>query len=282
MDQVNKVEEYPREHRVTDCKLNRTTLSVPLSDIEVEENTQHDNYKKIMGQVQFKGAFTKLNLTHATFAPAKYSTSPKKTHWEGQRGTLKYLKGTHELTLKCQFTNIDPKLKLEVKIYNGADYGGGRDNQRSRTRYPIMTMGGLIAWQSKLKTTFATSTSKVEYQGVASATKEGPWVRNFKKHLLNTKEVTGMINIDNQSTLRLRKNPWPITKAKHIDVPHHFIRERAIREEMKLTYCPTKEMLADNLTKQVSSSKFDKCIKRLGMNDTCTRLSGSFGNKPQS
>ena len=38
-------------------------------------------------------------------------------------------------------------------------------------------------------------------------------------------------------------------------------------------------MLADYLTKQVPSSKFNKCIKGLGMNDTCTRLSGSVGKK---
>ena len=222
---------------------------------------------------------TRPDLRHAASTLARDNNCRMKAHWKGPRGTLKYLKGTNQLTLKYQATNEDPKLKLEVKIYSDADYARDKDNRRSRTGYAVMTTGGLIVGQSELQTTIATSTTEAEYQAAATAIKEGLWIRNFIKHLLNTKEVSVTINIDNQSTLRLLKNPQSITKAKHIDVQHHFIRERAARKEVKLTNCPTEEMLANFLTKQVPSSKFNKSIKGLGMNNSCTRLSGSVGKK---
>lgn len=52
MDQVNKVQEYLKEHQVTNRKPNKTTLSVPRSNTEDEESIEHDNYQKIVGQLQ--------------------------------------------------------------------------------------------------------------------------------------------------------------------------------------------------------------------------------------
>lgn len=207
MDQIQKVQEYLKEHQVTECRPNKTPLSVPLANNEEEVNIDHDNYQKIVGQLQYLSGTTRPDLTHAASALARYNACPKKTHWKGLRGTLKYLKGTEQLTLTYQATNENPKEKLEVTIYSDADYAGDKDNRRSRTGYAVMTMGGLIAWQSKLQTTIATSTTEAEYQAAAAAIKEGLWIRNFIKQLLSTKEVKVTINIDNQSTLRLLKNP---------------------------------------------------------------------------
>lgn len=120
-------------------------------------------------------------------------------------------------------------------------------------------MGSLVSWQSKLQPTIATSTTEAEYQAAGAAIKAGLWIRNFLHQLLETKTVQVTINIDNQSTLRLLKNPQSVTKAKHIDVQHHFIRERAIRNEVILTYCQTEQMWADYLTKQLPSEKFNIC-----------------------
>ena len=99
-------------------------------------------------------------------------------------------------------------------------------------------MSGLVSWQSKLQTTIASSTTEAEYQVATSAIKGGLWIRDFIQQLLETSQVKVTIHIDNQSTLRLLKNPQFVTKAKNIDIQHHFIRERAMREDVELLYCP--------------------------------------------
>lgn len=165
--------------------------------------------------------------------------------------------------------------EIHITAYSDADYAGNKECRRSRTGYAIIIMGGLIGWQSKLQPTIATSTTEAEYQAASAAIKETLWMRNLLKQLLEPKKITVTVMIDNQSTLRLLRNPQSVTQAKHIDVQHHFIRERAMRAEVNLVYCRTEEMWADYLTKQVPSEKFKNCIKNLGMITPQRELSGS-------
>jgi len=237
MDQVNKISEYLKENGTTDCKKNKIPLSVPLTKDENRESLNHSNYQKIVGQLQYLSGTTRPDIVQAASALSRYNSCPKTSHWKALRGTLKYLKGSDQLTMRYTATDEDPQEKLKVTVYSDADYGGDRNDRRSRTGYAIMVMGALVAWQSKLQTTIATSTTEAEYQAAAAAIKEGLWIRNFIQQLLATKKIEMTINIDNQSTLRLLKNPQSVSKAKHIDVQHHFIRERAIRAEVNLRYC---------------------------------------------
>ena len=179
MDQISKVNEYLTENNVLDCKPNSIPLSVPLLDDDSEEAIEHNNYQKIVGQIQYLSGTTRPDIVHATSALARYNSCPKKAHWKALRGTLKYLKGSQNLKLTYKATNENPEEKLQVTIYSDADYAGDRNNRRSRTGYAIIVMGGLVSWQSKLQTTIATSTTEAEYQAAASAIKEGLWIRNF-------------------------------------------------------------------------------------------------------
>ena len=47
-------------------------------------------------------------------------------------------------------------------------------------------------------------------------------------------------------------------RTKHIDISHHFVRERVISKEILVKYCPTDEMVADILTKRLAKSSFQK------------------------
>ena len=54
---------------------------------------------------------------------------------------------------------------------------------------------------------------------------------------------------DNQSSNAMARNPQFHGRAKHIDIKHHFVRERVSDGSIELKYCPTNEMVADILTK---------------------------------
>jgi len=136
-------------------------------------------------------------------------------------------------------------------------------------------MGGLVAWQSKLQPTISLSTTEAEYQAATGAVKEALWMKNFIDQLLNPEKVEIIVQVDNQSALRLLKNPQSVSRAKHIDVQHHFLRERAIREEVVFRYCPTEKMWADYHTKGLPKEKFKTFISKLGMYSPEVELSWS-------
>jgi len=70
---------------------------------------------------------------------------------------------------------------------------------------------------------------------------------------------------DNQSAIKLLRNPVTSARSKHIDVIHHFARERVLRKEVSFQYISTDKMLADMLTKALPSVKHQFCCKGMGV-----------------
>ena len=60
-----------------------------------------------------------------------------------------------------------------------------------------------------------------------------------------------VVNTDNQASIALAKNPVFHDRSKHIDIQHHYTRELVKQEKIQLNYVPTKDMIADALTKSL-------------------------------
>jgi hypothetical protein len=70
---------------------------------------------------------------------------------------------------------------------------------------------------------------------------------------------------DNQAALKLLSNPISSVRSKHIDIAHHFVRDRVARGEVSFTYLPTDKMIADALTKALPESKLKLCSSSMGL-----------------
>ena len=78
---------------------------------------------------------------------------------------------------------------------------------------------------------------------------------------------SGVISImaDKQSAIKLLRNPIACVRSKHIDIIHHFARERVLRKEVAFHYCSTDQMLADVLTKALPVAKHQLCCRGMGL-----------------
>ena len=70
---------------------------------------------------------------------------------------------------------------------------------------------------------------------------------------------------DNQSAIALAKNPVHHARSKHIDIQHHYIREKIESKEIDINYMSTDEMIADALTKPLARPKFSKFVADMGL-----------------
>jgi len=57
------------------------------------------------------------------------------------------------------------------------------------------------------------------------------------------------MSCDNQGALALSKNPTKHSKAKHIDIRYHFVRECYEKGVLELEYIPSNDNYADIFTK---------------------------------
>ena len=72
------------------------------------------------------------------------------------------------------------------------------------------------------------------------------------------------LKCDNQSAMKIAKNPVSFQRSKHFDIKWNFIREEVTNMNVILTYCPTDTMLAD-ICKPLTKSKFSAFKKNLNL-----------------
>jgi hypothetical protein len=97
----------------------------------------------------------------------------------------------------------------------------------------------------------------------AAAIKEALWLRTLFSDLHEPTSI--IIQADNQSAIKLLKNPVFSMRSKHIDVIYHFARERVARKEVTFAYVPSDRMVADCFTKPVNPAKFEFCRRAMGV-----------------
>ena len=214
-------------------------------------------YSQLVGSLMYLSVCTRPDIAQAVGALARYMARPTTAHWQAAKGVLRYLAGTAQLGI------IFGGQETGLQAYTDADYAGDIDTRRSTTGYVYIFNGGAISWSSRLQQTVAASTTEAEYMAAAAVVKEGLWMRKLFNDL--GLDTSILINADNQSAIKLLKNPIFSMRSKHIDVVYHFARERVARGEVSFQYIRTDLMVADALTKPVPTNKFNFCRAAMGV-----------------
>ena len=98
------------------------------------------------------------------------------------------------------------------------------------------------------------------------ATKEATWIKRFLCEIgFYSPKYSIQINSDNQGAIALAKNPIEHARTKHIDIRHHFIREKLESGDINIAYCGTGDMVADILTKGLARDKHEKHTREMGL-----------------
>jgi hypothetical protein len=74
---------------------------------------------------------------------------------------------------------------------------------------------------------------------------------------------------DNTATICLSKNSILHSRAKHIEIKHHFIRDYVQKGVINIQFIDTEHQWADIFTKPLAIDKFDLIKKNLNMVFVC-------------
>eukprot|EP00879_Flechtneria_rotunda_P000030 GHRR01000048.1.p1 GENE.GHRR01000048.1~~GHRR01000048.1.p1 ORF type:complete len:438 (+),score=38.22 GHRR01000048.1:151-1464(+) len=242
------------------AKLNSTPMSTAtrLSKSGSKPLENGVPFMELVGCLLYLASCTRPDIAQSVGALSRYMSCPTQQHWCAAKGVVRYLAGTIDYGIN--FT----KGAGAMIGYCDADFAGDVDTRRSTTGYVFMRNGGAISWSSKLQPTVAVSTAEAEYMAAASAAKEALWLRKLVFDFGKEVSQPVVIHSDNQAALKLLTNAVISARSKHIDVLHHFARERVVRKEVAFTYSHTSEMIADCFTKAVSKQKLHKCCESMG------------------
>jgi len=199
---------------------------------------------------------TRPDLSYASSYVSRYLDKQTKQDIVNVKQILKYVKGTLDLGIVFENTNILENCEKLV-CYVDSDYAGDTETRKSTTEFVIYYSNGPISWSSKKQLIVALFSTEAEFIAAAHCVKKLMYLQTLLEELTGN-TVRAEINIDNQSTLQIIKNGTGNKRSKHIDVRYHYLNEKYVEGMIELKYCPTEEQIADVFTKPLNRVKFEK------------------------
>ena len=145
------------------------------------------------------------------------------------------------------------------------------ETRRSTTGYVFKPQYAAITWSSQRQPIVSTSTTEAEYIAASAAVKESLCLCQLLQDICANDlcERTVTLCVDNQSAIKLIKNPVLHKHTKHIDIKYHFIREKYEDGSIDIQYVQSCDQIADIFTKPLSQNGFVRLRILLGMTEMC-------------
>ncbi|KAG1659195.1 hypothetical protein FOA52_005673 [Chlamydomonas sp. UWO 241] len=273
--------ERDREHRTLKLKQRRYTIDVierfglvdaktkaqPISPTtklsksvgELLDEKHRHLFMELLGSLLYLAVCTRPDISQTVGVLARYMSCPTTAHLEAAKQVLRYVSGTRNFGI-C-YGNSG-----QLVGFCDSDYAGDPDTRRSTSGIVFILNGGAVIWCSRVQPTVAASTLEAEYMSASLSAKDALWCRKILPELgLSCNMVN--INCDNQGALKLISNPIASQRSKHIDVIHHFVRDRVSRREICFHYVASEHNAADILTKPLTLVKFVYCRNLMGIKE---------------
>jgi hypothetical protein len=215
---------------------------------------------EVVGALMHVAVCTRPDIAYAVGMLGRHTATPDASHMAAAMHVIRYLVTTAELGITYQRDTC----AFALNAMCDSDYAGDIATRRSTTGYTVSAAGSAVSWSSRLQPTVAVSTAEAEFIAAAAVAKEALWMRLLMADLGHAQACVP-IGCDNQAALALLLNPIIGTKTKHIDVAHHFARQRVERGELHYHYVPTAENAADCLTKALAVPVHKVCVTGLGL-----------------
>ena len=184
---------------------------------------------------------------------ARFQAAPRESHVQAVKRIFKYLKGTMNLG------------SFSLKSYSDANWAGCIDDRKSTSGGAFFLGESLVSWISKKQTSISLSTTEVEYIAAAKCCTQVEWMKQTLQDIKVVFEEPTIIYCDNTSAISLSKNLVQHSKAKHVPIKYHHLRDQAANKNIKLEYIPTQEQVADIFTKPLSRDVFEYLRQKLGV-----------------
>ena len=269
--QTNYIQKVIDKFRMMDAK----TANVPLNptvkysskmcpkSVEEKEIMAEKPYNELLGSLQFIANLTRPDIAYSVNLLSRYKSNPGNQHWEGAKHIVRYLKGTYDQGIIYDGSRSGAS---NLIAYSDADWAGDQDDRKSTSGYIMMIYGGPISWASRKQECNALSTLESEYIAIAAAVQEIKWLRQLLKSL-NGQEKKIQLWVDNQGAIQFVRSTEFHRRTKHIDNKWNFVKEEVQCGNIELNYVPSKEQLADLLTKNLSKGTLNVLKNQLNISN---------------
>lgn len=297
LHQQNYTDQLLLDAGMTECRPSAVPLpegTVLFTDMSAAP-VDSTHYSRLVGKLIYL-TNTRPDISYFVGIVNRYMVAPQQPHLDAVRHILRYLRATSDFGLL--YSRTSPSQLQGFTSSNGpwsitgftdADWGACQETRRSVGAYLFLFAGGPISWSSKRQLTVSRSSTESEYKSLSNGAQESVHLSRLLNELPLTTDMLVplhcseqsvltdltaaslptqhdiLLHCDNIGALKLAKNPVFHARTKHIEIDHHFVRERVLEGEICLSYISTHDQPADLLTKPLGRLKFNQHRHAIGM-----------------
>jgi hypothetical protein len=223
------------------------------------------NYRSFTGMLNYLACRTRPDLAAAVSILSWFNQRPGLTHWREVLHCWKYLKGT--LNLGLILKPNEKGLCDRLNYYTDVTWAEDQETRISQSGSLAFWKSCPILWNSKRQRNITMSSTESEMNAWSDGEQESQWLKFLVEELWKKKLAPTLFNIDNKGLLEKLKNFGSNSKTKHLDIKIKSLREKFKKNDIEVKLIPSKEMLADSLTKAAPLSSVkklqDQCLSAL-------------------
>ena len=243
------------------------TPAVSNDDLLVHSETDSDMadlklFQEKVGTLLYAAISTRPDIAFAVNKLTQKMTAPTVRDMKASDRVFRYLAGTRAMSLWFGRRKSQPT--VEVTAYADSDWGSDRSDRKSVSGWIALVNGDPVSWASKKQKVVAQSTCEAELYAEAAAINESKWLCGLLNELGFKTEIP-LVYGDNQSAQALSKNGIKSERTKHIDIKYAYIHDEVDQGRVQLKWIPTREQLADMLTKALHAPLLKEMRSKLLM-----------------
>ena len=269
INQLTFIRDLIIEEGFTKCNANvipmKAGSSIEMPERDDYNKTDIHTYQRLIGKLIYLVYKTRPDIAFAVGQLSRHNTNPRKRHLQAAKKFVRYLKGTMNLGLVYGQITARDSLPYGLIGYANSNFAGDPEDRKSVMGYCFFLNGAVVLWSRKNQRIVSTSTTETKYIALGHTAREAMWIKRFVNEL--ELEVTKTITLhgDNKMSIALTKNSENQHRTKHINIQHHYIRELVNERKLTVKWIPGFEMLANGMTKALSTETFRKHRALLGM-----------------
>ena len=263
------------KHKCTEISLNEydALYSAGSNDQRIDQR----QYQQVIGSLMYAVIHTHPDIFFALDWLSQYLSDSAEHHKHALKKLLQYICSTADLEIMYR-----PSESQNLIEYSNSDYTSDKQNWKSVLDHVYMLGGGSILWVSWKQKSVMTSITEIKYMTMFMCTKTEVWLTQILRNMglgkyldsnsycvsiqeneTHKKILSLQLRGDNQAVLTLIKNVHVHERSKHIDVVYHHIQNLHQRNQIKIDFMSSWDMIVNDLTKSLSRQNFKNFVNQL-------------------
>jgi hypothetical protein len=151
--------------------------------------------------------------------------------------------------------------------FTDSDWADDLDDRKSTAGYVFNLGSGPVTWAYKKHHAISLSLAEAEYIAMVNASQESLWLQQILSEFGFKQQHLTSLWCENQSAIKLAKDPVQHQRNKHIELHMHFIRKLIHDQVIEVLFFSTKDQVANIFTKTLTEAKFSKLRSMLGVQE---------------